>query len=66
MQKIIIYDCNKVIITGFKRLIEIKDEIIITDYYIIKGYQLRILKINDESMVINGQIESLSFNKIKQ
>lgn len=59
--KINIIGKNKVIIYNYQKLVDLNEKIVNVDNVIINGKVLKIIKMDDDLIEINGEIEKIIF-----
>ena len=52
---------NKIIIHNYQKLLDLNESMIKIDYLLIYGKNLKIIKMDDDLIEINGEIEKIIF-----
>lgn len=52
---------NKIIIYNYQKLLDLNESMIKIDYLLIYGKNLKIIKMDDDLIEINGEIEKIIF-----
>lgn len=61
--KLYVYDCHKLIITNYHKIITYLDDLIVVDNCHIKGENLQILKIDEVNVEILGELHEIKLDE---